>query len=225
MKRDAIIFFLRYPELGKVKTRLAMEIGDELAYDLYRCFIQDIFKAIQTVDAETIIVGTGSAGVKPPEIFDRSFCLVQQGGDLGERMYRAFTDVFSRGFSRAVLIGSDCPGFPEDYIRQAITSLRNRDVVIGPSADGGYYLIAFHEHTLRKEIFQGISWGTSRVFTQTAEKIKDNRLALSELAVVADIDEMDDLRRFAGGDQARTGLAPHTMKFIELNKERLCGKM
>jgi uncharacterized protein len=223
MKSGVVILFLRYPERGKVKTRLAQDIGDDLAYDLYVCFIRDALGAVRDVDADLIIVGTGSTGKGPAGIFGRSVRLLQHGRDLGARMYHAFADVFSRGYSRAIMIGSDCPGLPAGYISQALLELESHDVVLGPTRDGGYYLIAFKEDSLREDIFHGIVWSTSRVFVETMSRIEDAALSVSILPQWEDIDELDDLRRFAD-DRERAGSAVHTLKFIDQNREKLYGE-
>ncbi len=224
MNKDAVIFFLRYPERGKVRSRLAEEIGDDLAYELYIRFIRDILGAIRAVDAENIIVGTGSTGKGPPGFFGRSLRLVQRGHDPGERLYHAFADVFSRGYTRAVLIGSDCPGLTADYIREAFVELGNHDAVLGPRSDGGYCLIAFHKRSLRDEFFRGISWGTSRVLIETMGKIEDTMMELSILSQEAVVDGLDDLRRFYE-DRVRSAPAFNTAQFIEQNREKLFGTL
>jgi uncharacterized protein len=220
LNKDAIILFLRYPERGNMKTRLAREIGEDLAFDLSVCFIRDILNTLHTVDAETIIIGTGTTGKGPPGIFGRLLRLVQRGHDPGERLHNAFADVFSRGFARAVLIGGDCPGLPADYIREAFSELGSHDAVLGPVRDGGYYLIALHDRSLRADFFQDISWGTSKVLVETVGKIEDACMELSILQQVERIDGAKDLRLLVDG---RAASAIKTMEFIEMNREKLLG--
>lgn len=220
MSKDAIIMFLRYPERGKMRTRLAREIGDDLAFELYVCFIRDILNTLRAVDAETIIVGTGSTGKGPPGIFGKSLRLVQRGRDFGERLHNAFADVFTRGFDRAVLVGIECPGLTAGYIRQAFGELGNHDAVIGPDRDGGYSLIALHGRSLRAEIFKDISWGTSRVLVETVEKIEDALTGLSILDQVERVNGVEDLARLAG-DEASP--ARNTRQFLEQHREALPG--
>jgi uncharacterized protein len=222
--RDAIIFFLRYPERGTVKTRLAQDIGDELAYGLYLCFIRDLLGSARAVDAELIIVGTGSTGSGPPRLFSRSLRLVQHGRDLGARMHHAFVDVFRRGYDRVVLMGSDCPGIPADYIKQAFDELAAHDVVLGPARDGGYFLVGFTAGSLRKEVFEEIPWSTTRVLAATIGAIEECSLELSILPQREDIDTLEDLTRFAA-DPERAAAAVHTATFIEENREKIYGKI
>jgi len=218
--RDAIILFLRYPERGKMKTRLAREIGDDLAFDLHVCFIRDLLNTLRAVNAETIIVGTGTTGKGPPGIFGKSIRLVQRGHDFGERLYNAFGDVFSRGFDRAVLIGIECPGLSAGYIRQALGELGDHDAVIGPDRVGGYCLIALHERSLRADFFKNISWGTSRVLVETVGRIEDALMELSILDQMERISGVEDLARLAGEGVS----APrHTRQFLEQHRDILPG--
>ncbi|MBP7738583.1 MAG: TIGR04282 family arsenosugar biosynthesis glycosyltransferase [Spirochaetes bacterium] len=223
MKKDAVILFLRYPERGKMKTPLSAELGDDAAYDLTICFIRDILGTLRAVEAETIIVGTGSTGKGPPGIFGGTLRLVQRGHDPGERLYHAFADVFSRGFSRAVLIGVDCPGISAVRIRQAFSELGNHEAVIGPANDGGYYLAGFHDRSVRPDFFRDISWGTGRVLAETIGKIEDTLMELSILPQLERIETANDLRRFAD-ERERSAMAASTMNYVTLNRERLFGE-
>ncbi len=223
MKKDAVILFLRYPERGKMKIPLSAELGDDMAYELSICFIRDILGTLRAVDAETIIVGTGSTGKGPPGIFGGLLRLVQRGHDTGERLYHAFADVFSRGFTRAVLIGANCPGLSAVYIRQAFGELGNHEAVLGPAGDGGYYLIGFHDRSVRPEFFLDISWGTARVLAETMGKIEDTLMELSILPQLESIERTDDIRRFAD-ERERSAMAGSTMNYITLNRERLFGE-
>ncbi len=220
MNKEAVILFLRYPERGNMKTSLAKELGDDLAFELSVCFIRDIMNTLRAVSAETIIVGTGSTGKGPPGIFGRSLRLVQRGHDPGERLHNAFADVFSRGFLQAVLIGGDCPGLPAEYVRQAFVELGSHDAVLGPDSDGGCYLMALHDRTLREEFFRDIPWGTSKVLAETVGKIEGAFMELSILAQVERIGGMEDIRRLV---DYRDSSAVNTMQFIEMNREKLLG--
>ncbi len=205
-----------------VKTRLARTIGKDLAFELSICFIRDLLHTARGVDAEMIIVGTGSTGKGPAGLFGGSLRLLQHGRDLGARMHHAFVDVFARGFGRVALIGSDSPGLPSEYIRRAFHELRTHDIVLGPAKDGGYYLIAFNRESLMQEVFRDVPWGTNRVFTATMGKIDDSILRAFVLPQWEDIDEIDDLARFAEEPELHR-CAPRTREFVEMNRERIFG--
>jgi rSAM/selenodomain-associated transferase 1 len=140
LKKDAFILFLKYPERGAVKTRLANALGDDITYKLYCCFLADISAMTRQIKAQTIIVYSGPAGVSFLD-FPGIQCFRQQGNNIGERMYQAFLDVFAQGFARCVLTGSDSPDLPAGLVNDAFDKLNLADAVLGPSADGGYYLI------------------------------------------------------------------------------------
>ncbi|HOT44137.1 MAG TPA: TIGR04282 family arsenosugar biosynthesis glycosyltransferase [Spirochaetota bacterium] len=218
MNKDAVILFLRYPERGKMKVRLAQEVGDDLAFELHVRFIRDILNTLRAVNAETIIVGTGSTGKGPPGIFGKSIRLVQRGHNFGERLHNAFADVFYRGFDRAALIGIECPGLRADYIRQALGELGNHDAVIGPDRDGGYGLLALHGRSLRAEFFEDIPWGTARVFVETVGKIEDALLELSILDQMERVNGVEDLVRLAGEGGSPAII---TRQFLEQHREKL----
>jgi glycosyltransferase A (GT-A) superfamily protein (DUF2064 family) len=112
-------------------------------------------------------------------------------------MRNAFIEAFEMGFRRVVLIGSDIPDLPLDFIEEAFTSLKESDVVIGPAYDGGYYLIGFKDKTFSPQIFEGITWGTKNVFDQTMKKLKRSRRVVHILPYHRDIDTMDDLRNLS----------------------------
>jgi hypothetical protein len=145
------------------------------------------------------------------------FILVpQRSGDLGRRLALAFRDLLQLGVGPVVVIGSDVPSLPTSVLAQALSSFEDPrlDGVIGPSEDGGYYLIG-----LRKpcpELFRSIAWSTSRVFEQTMLRARAQRLRIRVLPRGWDVDTPDDLQRLRRwlGAQRRTNL-PHTRRFFE----------
>jgi rSAM/selenodomain-associated transferase 1 len=120
--------------------------------------------------------------------------MTQQGEDLGERMKNGFIEAFAMNFKRVVLIGSDIPDLPLEFIEEALASLQEKDVVIGPSLDGGYYLIGFKDKKFSPQAFKGIPWGTERVFEETMKILKHEGLTIHILQPWRDIDTVEDLR-------------------------------
>jgi len=118
----------------------------------------------------------------------------QIGDDLGARMENAFIRIFSEGFSSAVLIGSDLPDLPAAIIREAFDALTKSDAVIGPAADGGYYLIGFNKAVFSPRILRGIQWSTDRVFEETMKRCREGSLRTYVLPEWSDVDTIDDLR-------------------------------
>jgi len=125
---------------------------------------------------------------------DHYLYMSQGGENLGEKMKNGFVEAFSMSFKRVVLIGSDIPDLPLEFIEEAFTSLREKDVVIGPSFDGGYYLIGFKDQTFSPRVFDGIHWSTESVFEKTLKVLTQEGLTVHTLQPLRDIDTVEDLR-------------------------------
>ncbi len=196
MKKNsrALVLFARDPVPGQVKTRLHPFLDTETVYNLYLRFLNDsIDKICEVGDADRFI------GVYPSNLsgfFDRLGkrpaieVFNQEGKDLGERMERTFSRMREAGYRRTVIIGSDSPSLPVPYIRQALES--EKDLAIGPSSDGGYYLIGMGEK--RVDVFDGVAWGTESVLTQTLERVRRSGAAVELLPLWYDVDRPEDLR-------------------------------
>jgi rSAM/selenodomain-associated transferase 1 len=189
-----LLLFVRLPEKGRVKTRLARTIGEEAACDLYQCLVADSLSLARRSGYPTTVfyfpktaspeVSLGLAAEIP--------CLPQTGRDLGERMYTAFRTAF-RDAGKAILMGSDIPDLPPSFLDEAFESLRGDDAVIGPALDGGYYLIGFSSGALLSSPFSGMEWGGPSVFQKTLRIIRDHRLRVHVLPEWRDVDEYEDL--------------------------------
>jgi len=210
--KDAFILFLKYPERGKIKTRLAAALGDDAAYDLYLCFLRDIAAMTAQVNAEVIIVYSGPDQAAFDD-FPGVQCFRQRGSDIGERMFFALQDVFAQGFKRIVLIGSDSPDLPANFVNDAFVKLALADVVMGPSMDGGYYLIGCKPDSLRQSIFHDIPWSTKKVFNETLRRIEAGGLKAAILTDWPDIDEVDGLKRFFEANRQRAD--SHVMDYLK----------
>ncbi len=193
--KNILIIFLKYPEAGKVKTRLAKDLGDQRAAEIYSEMSLEIINNVLDASSYRTIIF-----YDPPEKENeiRNWIgkeevqyLPQVGNTLGDKISNAFKEVFSSKSQRAVIIGTDCTDVTSETITQAINSLTDVDVVLGPAVDGGYYLLGLNNHT--PEIFEEIKWSTESVLNQTIEKIKENKLSYELLNTLQDIDTIDDL--------------------------------
>jgi rSAM/selenodomain-associated transferase 1 len=137
----------------------------------------------------------------------------QHGADLGERMARSITDAFAQGSDRAVVIGSDVPDLPEAFVQESFAALETYDSVIGPSFDGGYYLIGFKQESFLAEAFNGIEWGTNMVLTQTLGILRDHQRTAYLLPPLRDIDTVEDLKVFCEKHK-NTSHCPQTMTYL-----------
>ncbi len=194
--KNVLMIFVKYPEPGKVKTRLAGTLGKEASARLYRRMAGDIIRRLALKGCgryETVIF------FDPPErasdvrnwLGDDKCYIQQSGGDLGERLSNAFRTVFNSGAGRAVVVGTDCPDVTQDIVTRALQHLREKDVVIGPAKDGGYYLLGLSSHA--PGTFDSIDWSTGRVLQQTTEKIKQQGLSFVILEPLKDLDRPEDL--------------------------------
>ncbi|RMF63501.1 MAG: glycosyltransferase [Calditrichaeota bacterium] len=201
---NVLIVFVKYPTPGKVKTRLGAEIGVELSARLYRLFMKKTFDLAGQAGADLVLVA-----FEPAESADAFDDLIpaefgrfpQRGSDLGERLEHAFRTAFRRGAGRVVIIGSDSPTLPPEFVRSAFQGLMESDVVVGPSADGGYYLIGLT--TLHAGLFQGIEWSSPSVLASTLRRAAELGLQAKLLSEWYDVDDLRTLRQAAADD--RTG--------------------
>ena len=191
MDHNGLLIFVKNPVEGKVKTRLAKTIGDHNALLIYRALL----KHTQTIASE-ISVSRYLFYDEKIEINDDWFSDLytknqQVNGDLGKRMSAAFEHVFSKGVSKAIIIGSDCIELTTEIINNAFELLENNDVVIGPALDGGYYLLGMK--TLHNCIFENKSWSTDLLLAETLESLKKENLSVQLVPKLSDIDTETDL--------------------------------
>jgi rSAM/selenodomain-associated transferase 1 len=195
-----LLFFIKNPEKGKVKTRVASAIGDKMAMKLYRRFLLEM---LSTLNRGTFLFylcfhPENSLNDLKDWLGDHYLYTPQMGENLGQRMKNGFVEAFSMNFKRVVLIGSDIPDLPLEFIEEAFNSLGEKDAVIGPSLDGGYYLIGFRDKTFSPKVFEGIPWSTERVFEDTMKILKQEGLLVHTLPRWRDIDTIEDLKNLPG---------------------------
>lgn len=189
-----IIIFVKAPEPGRVKTRLCPPLSSAEAALLYQAFVQDTLAMAAQIQQTTVELAYEPTDSYPDLAWlgreNLSF-FKQEGKDLGSRLIHAFERAFVNGSVRVVIIGSDSPALPSDYIRRAFAEMDSHDVALGPTADGGYYLIGLTRPA--PQIFQNISWSTAAVYNQTVGLVKQHGLSLAELPLFWDIDKAEDL--------------------------------
>jgi rSAM/selenodomain-associated transferase 1 len=185
----------RTPEYGRVKKRLASEIGDQNALSAYKLMLDATIENISLLQGIDIF---GFYEGRFPEEIQRRYkfkeLIAQKGEDLGERLLNAIKEIFNRGYGRIVLIGADSPDLPLAYIQEAFSRLDSFDIVIGPSDDGGYYLIGLKEPF--ESLFRDINWGGPSVLKETIDIIKSIGLCFYLLAEWYDIDCEERLNRW-----------------------------
>ena len=189
--------FAKYWRPGAVKTRLARSIGDEPAADVHRRMLLATLQRLQDFQGRRVLCYTPASERAAFEALadDRWHLRPQSAGDLGQRMERYFTAAFAEGATRVVLLGSDTPTLPVEYVHQAFELLDSHEVVLGPSNDGGYYLLGAAGRP--PAIFEGIAWGTNRVWEETLARLNTQQVSFAEVPPWYDVDERDDLVRLA----------------------------
>ncbi|MBI4746761.1 MAG: TIGR04282 family arsenosugar biosynthesis glycosyltransferase [Deltaproteobacteria bacterium] len=199
--RHALIIFAKAPVAGQVKTRLQTHLSAEECAELHASFIMDAIRIAYRIEGADIFISC-HPGVENP-FFHRVSSdfgirlMPQNGNDLGERMSNAMKDTLSAGYKKVIIIGSDSPDLPPEYIQEGFRRLDSSDMVIGPSTDGGYYLIGGIKEL---PVFDGIPWSGNKVFEMTLKKAGGHCIIFSVLNEWHDIDTWEDLQRFRISD-------------------------
>ena len=195
-KSSCLIIFAREPEEGRVKTRLLNALPVSVVTDLYKAFVEDVLNLAKKVRCQKrMIYYTASNSTLPfLSAFKKDFILrKQKGKNLGERMYTALKESRKVGFERIVIIGTDCLTLTTDDINRAFQKLQAFDCVLGPSQDGGYYLIGLNDSI--KDLFYHVPWSTADVLRLTLERINQLKKRVFLLEKREDIDTIGNLQR------------------------------
>ena len=193
MSTNSLIIFVRRPELGKVKTRIAKSVGARQALVIYNELLKHTREVVTKCDVQRHLFYTDDI-IRDDDWSNTKFIKHRQAsGDLGDKMSAAF-EVCLRQSHKVVIIGSDCATLQPAIIERAFAALDESDVVIGPTFDGGYYLLGLKEP--REVLFKGIEWSTPVVFEQTIAAINHEGLSYTELPQLADIDHIEDWEKW-----------------------------
>ncbi len=197
-KCSAVALFVRNPVPGRVKTRLARDIGDENACCFYKEMVKDILSSVASTNLPLYLFhdGINSSGLPREWIGAAHAVVAQQGDSIGERMAAAFDLLFSQNLQRVALIGSDIPGLDSQLLLEAFQALESDDAAIAPAVDGGYCLLALSKKSYCNRIFQEIEWSTDRVLQRTLKRFDEAGLRVKLLAGRQDIDTAADLEAY-----------------------------
>ena len=198
-----LLMFLKYPIPGTVKTRLAASVGDDAASDISRLCTELILERLASFRRDAVLC------VHPPEALERTQVWLgsewsrrpQQGDTLGERLVEAMGHAFAQGATRVVAIGSDSPWLEPHDVETAFDVLERVPVTIGPTEDGGYYLIGLSQPV--PALFEGIAWSTATVYQETITKARALGLRVHALPLGYDVDRLEDVSRFVADERAR----------------------
>ncbi len=197
--KTCIIVFAKNPVPNQVKTRLVPPLSPEQAARVYTAFLTDGCDTLAKLPEVDRIIAYTPAGAQSDLqvlIGDDAIYIPQMGADLGERLASATQWAIEQGYTKILLVGSDSPTLPIAYVSKAFTLLDSQDITIGPSTDGGYYLIGFSATNIATTVpfvFEEIAWSTAEVFQQTVARIRSLKGTLGLLPPWYDIDTAADL--------------------------------
>ena len=190
MASQLLIIFTRNLQPGKVKTMLAEDVGHGAAMAIYKFLLQHTREITKDLPYDKVVYYSENLqldDIWEEHIFQKK---VQQGKDLGERMQRSFENAFSNGYEQVVIIGSDIYELTSEEIRQAFSSLKNNDFVLGPAKDGGYYLLGMTKP--KPELFKNKAWSTPSILEDSLKDLKNESVFL--LKELNDVDTFEDIR-------------------------------
>jgi hypothetical protein len=215
----ALIIFAKAPIPGEVKTRLCPPLDYEEAASLHGTLVLDAIERTKGLQGVSLYVA-GAPDLSHPffKILEGRYgakLLQQRGSDLGARMRQAMQNAFDQGVQSAILTGTDLPTLPRAYLAEAFKLIKDHDVVLGPTTDGGYYLIGLRK--MVPGLFEGLAWSTGSVFAETKKKIESAGLSLGLLPECRDVDTLDDLKHFialCGKDRNMTKRTEGALRLI-----------
>jgi len=193
MMEKALLIFAKNLIYGRVKTRIAATMGNDLAMDIYQQLLSRTHLAAKTADADKIVFYSDyiEEDIWDIKEFEKE---IQQGNDLGERMKNAFITAFEKSYEKVIIVGTDCPQIDEKILEDAFAELDDHDIIIGPSTDGGYYLLGLKK--AEPFLFENIKWSTGSVLKETISRCITNNWSYFLLPELTDIDEEKDLAHF-----------------------------
>ena len=185
--------FIKNPEKGKVKTRLAKTVGDDRALLIYKALLEHTRKLTVPVDATRFLFYSNKINQEDDWSADNFRKEVQADGDLGDRMKAAFAQAFEE-HDRVLIIGSDCASLTTEIVAEGFAALAEHDFVLGPAMDGGYYLLGMNEYT--PALFEEMAWSTETVGQTTQYRIKNMGKSCFLLKELSDIDFEEDWEKW-----------------------------
>lgn len=194
--KNAVILFTRVPHPGQTKTRLLPILQPEQCADLHWAFLKDLAEVYRQVDAHLFVAYTPDPDWELlKSVFPRAGYLAQKGNDLGEKMYRCLRKVLALDYESVILTGSDLPGMTAAHLESGFAVLEETDIAIGPTSDGGYYLIGMKRPC--REAFRIEGYGGATVFEKTVAAAKNAGLTVGLAMTCDDVDTPEDLKNLA----------------------------
>nr|WP_307775887.1 TIGR04282 family arsenosugar biosynthesis glycosyltransferase [uncultured Cetobacterium sp.] len=224
---NALVVMTRIPVPKKTKTRLMTILTPEECAEIHTAFLKDIIETgsqLKDTDFYLFYGDEGPLDLIKDLIKDDMTTLPQEGENLGEKMRNIFSELFNKGYEKIVLMGADIPEVSERDLQNAFDMLTTKDLVFGPTLDGGYYLVGMKK--LYEVIFDPeIKWGTPEVFQETLEVIKKSGIEVNLIKTHEDIDTKEDLKALDNRIK-NCDLCKNTKKYLNENirEKLLCQK-
>ncbi len=217
-KSQAIVLMTKTPGYLPVKTRVAVDLNESIAIEVYRCFLRDIGDKFRALKLPLLVHHLpGQADEEPilRELLGPVDVYPQSGHDLGARMQKAFEQHFAQGWEQLLLIGGDCPDLPPELFEQAFKALKTHNCVLGPTYDGGYYLIGFNQSGFAPAVFDFSDWGAKTVYGETIRRLQTGNVTYFELETRSDIDTLQELQQVYTHNQQGWYSDSHTMQLLK----------
>ena len=192
---EAIVLFAKAPRPGRVKTRLIPALSAEDSAALYEAFVRDMWERLRVVAPDSCFLYSDRAWPPYVELAGAGRAALQRGGDLGAKLLHGFEELRVQGYDRVLIVGSDSPTLPADYLRRGLDRLASKDAVLGPTLDGGYYAVGCR--IPKAEMFKHVTWSSAATLEQTERAFVGMGWSIERLPGWYDVDTIDDLRRLA----------------------------
>lgn len=194
--KNAVICFTRVPRPGVTKTRLLPVLRPEQCAGLHWAFLKDLAAVYSQLDVHLFVAYVPDPNWEQlKSVFPSAGYIPQKGADLGEKMYRAIRKVLELGYESVVLTGADLPMMTAEHLQSGFAVLEEKDIAIGPTSDGGYYLIGMKKAC--RDVFRVEGYGGASVFENTVTAAKDAGLTVGLAAGCDDVDTPEDLWNLA----------------------------
>lgn len=218
-----VLLLVKYPTEGQVKSRLTRQLPGNLVVALYRNFVIDILSMLTRSDIPFLILFHPSDARTHFErwLGTHYEYVPQRGNTLGERLKNGLMHAFTSGCRNALVLASDVPDVPVEVLHEASAAFAKSEVVIGPSPDGGYYLIGFRRSTFTPAVFDDIPWGQSTVFRETMNRVRNVKRRVHLLPQWRDIDTLEDLAAFVDKYADKTSNSSTTLRYLRHHEGRV----
>ncbi|RMG72765.1 MAG: glycosyltransferase [Nitrospirae bacterium] len=192
-RKDALIVFAKAPKEGLCKSRLIPWLGKKGATKIYKKVLEETLHNLSKLKEKEIFIFYTPRGHRSYFSQYARRVFLQRGRGLGQRMFNAFKRVFSMGYERVVLVGSDIPGLTEEITEEAFRVLAEKDLVFGPSEDGGFYLVGMRSPV--EGLFEGVPWSSPVTLEVTLKRAKEGGLSVGFSSTLSDLDTIGDYLR------------------------------